>query len=298
MLGIATRKAGLEIECPKCGHRQVVPSQEAAGAAMAMSQFAEPKPVVGDLSELVVYDDPPAAVDSPPEMPADQPGPPPVASPEQPGPGARGGSDEWVPKGMILFSRRTLYVQAVLLLVVAVVGFGAGYVIGRSNASLELVAAREEAARQRVLIDGLLVHDPGTGKIEGDAGTVIIILPEGKHPTKKLSSKGLRPHDPPPNNGNERLRAIEALGGAYARANADGTFSVMLPDTGRYRLLLISRHARRPAGSEIEQVDREGINQYFRHAEHLVGRRKYRWTREEFLVRTEIEHDFGRDGGE
>ena len=38
LLSIATRKSGTEIECPKCGLPQQVPSEEAAQAAMAMLQ--------------------------------------------------------------------------------------------------------------------------------------------------------------------------------------------------------------------------------------------------------------------
>ena len=38
------------------------------------------------------------------------------------------------------------------------------------------------------------------------------------------------------------------------------------------------------------------MDRFFRRSEYLIGRQKYRWSREELLIRTEIEHDFGRDG--
>jgi len=57
MLGIASRKAGAEIDCPKCGLSQVVPSEEAAAAALAMDRGGHGSAVTDDPSDLVVYDD-------------------------------------------------------------------------------------------------------------------------------------------------------------------------------------------------------------------------------------------------
>ena len=45
------------------------------------------------------------------------------------------------------------------------------------------------------------------------------------------------------------LLAIKALGGVYLRADAAGTFSAVLPDGGKYYVLLISQKTRRPPDS-------------------------------------------------
>ncbi len=65
MLAIATRKAGTDIECPKCGISQLVPSEEAALAASAMDQLVKSQPVVDDAADLTVYDDEPSVIESP-----------------------------------------------------------------------------------------------------------------------------------------------------------------------------------------------------------------------------------------
>jgi len=65
MLGIASRKAGAEIQCPKCAFSQIVPSEEAAAAALAMDQFARNPLVSEAASDLVVYDDAPTVIEMP-----------------------------------------------------------------------------------------------------------------------------------------------------------------------------------------------------------------------------------------
>ncbi len=297
LLGIASRKVGTEIECPKCGVSQIVPSEEAAAASMTMSRFAQSSQVAEEPSDLVVYDDEPAAIESPRRRKREPPDPPRTPSPDQPavqGPPLPG---QPVPQEMILFSRRTVYVQAILFLVVAATGFGAGYFIGRGDASFEMQVAYEEANRERVLIEGKLIYDPGTAKIAGDENAVIIALPDGKYPEERFSITGIRPQDPPPRESNKTIRMLVKLGGVYCRADASGAFSMVVPQQGKYHLLLISRHAGRPKGAEIDEADLREMEEYFRLAEHLVSRYKYRWTLEEVNVGTgPIDHNFGRDG--
>ncbi len=254
LLGIATRKAGSEIRCPKCGIPQIVPSEEAAAAAMAMSRFAK-TPILGENhSELMICDDKP---------------------------------------------RRGYYVQGLLLLVLAAVAFGAGYFVGRGDATLRKQIEQEELAKQRVLIEGKLVYDLGTGRIAGDNNAVVIALPEGKLPGTTLSIWGIRPQDLPPSDTQKSVRMIREFGGAYARANAEGDFSMVVPQQGKYRLLLISNHATRPKGVEIDEIDLVEMGKYFTLADHLINHFKYRWMLKEIDIGTEeIGENFGRDAKE
>ena len=313
LLGIASRKAGTDIDCPACGFSQTVPNEEAAAAALAMGKSARARQVVEDASDIVVYDDQPAALETPrprprlvkpaPAEPAPAASPPgvnqatPEPVPQAAQPALQAGRP--VPQGMILYRRQTLYVQAVLFVVVAAVGFGSGYFIGRGDATFEEKVRREQAQKQPVLIEGKLLYRPVAGKVEGDPGAVVIAMPEVEEPLKKkISVHGIRPRDPAPRASDKSVRAIEQLGGAYARADASGSFWMQVPQQGTYRLLLISRHATRPKDSEIEELDADEIGMYFTLPRDLVGRCKYRWTREQLDVGSKptVEYDFQLDG--
>ncbi len=312
MLGIASRKAGSDIDCPKCGVAQVVPSEEAAAAAMVMNQFAKPETAVGDIENLVVYDDQPAAIETPrPGRSKIGVGPIPIpTSVRAPQPESdellSGGplsgeplSGEPVPRGMILFARQTLYVQAVLFLVVGVVAFASGYFIGRGDANYQVQVEQEEDAREQVPIRGTLVCKMEGGRVIGDEDAVIIALPVGKRPQEKLSLRDIRPRDPIPDTPPKNVRLIREFGGEYARADAKGDFFMVLPDQGVYRVLIISAHARHPEGVAFDEIDAEEIGEYFDLVERQIGRQQYRWTKEEINVGfNAIEIEFDQAGRE
>jgi len=298
MLSIASRKAGTEIKCPECGVTQLVPQHTQTAATM------EGEPVAYDLageaaSELQVLDNGPVVGESAGQSPAKPVALPPGSPPGPTPANTRSPPDLPVPQEMILFKRHTLYVQAILFLVVGCFGLAAGYLIGRGDASIQHQLALEEAAREPVLIDGRLVYDPGTGSIVGDAGSVIIALPDGKFPDRKLSIRGIRPQDPPPPDHNTTLRKIAELGGVYTRANASGAFSIVVPQPGDYWLLAVSANTLRPKGSDIDEVELDQMDKFFLLARSLINRSKYRWTLEEVNVGIgPVEHNFGRSEAE
>ena len=293
LLGIATRKAGTEIECPKCGLPQIVPSEEAAAAALAMSHFSLPQEVVESASDVMVYDDEPAPIDVPRRREAG------ATATTSVGPAPAEvtvASGRPVPKGKILYSRWTLYAQGILFLLLAAVAFGSGYFIGRGDASFELKIAHEEAAKQRVLVDGTLTYHPSSTQVSGDESGVFIALPKWKKLDKPISVQGLRPQDPPPADSDENVRRIEELGGVYARAGDEGKFSLIFPEQGEYHVLLLSGNTSRPDEEPIEELDLDEMKKYFRRAEYFVGSHKYSWALKEINVGLDsIEHDFGRD---
>ena len=322
LLGIAERKAGAGIQCPKCGRAQVVPSKEAAEATMLMGQIAGTPQVADDPADLVVYDDEPAAIEAPRKKkekeeapPVEQPaqvektpktktvsqperGTPEKAAEQSPSPQSVPASEPGrpLPSGMILFPRRSFYGQAVLLVLLAGISFASGYFMGRGDANFELQTAREEAARQSMEIKGKLVHDSGAGLL-ADENAVVIVLPGDKWPERPLATNGLGPNDRPPQETDESLKAIVAFGGAYCRADASGDFSMVVPDLGTYRMLIVSRNARRPQDVELDEVDVVEIEEYLSGAKTLIGRGKYRWTSKEVTARlAPIEVNFGVSG--
>ncbi|MHC4177333.1 MAG: hypothetical protein ACYSWU_07495 [Planctomycetota bacterium] len=294
-LGIASRKAGSEIQCPKCGWTQVVPNQEAASAAMAMDQFAQNHDTAEDSSDLMVYDDQPAPIEIPQarkqEAAADTP------ASATAGSAAAEGQQEYgkpLPRGMILYPRRTLYVQGLLLLLLFVVGFGSGYWIGRGGSENSDPEGRR--AKERLLIEGRLVYDPGTGRLAGDRDAVIIVLPSGKYPeSNKISSQGIRPRAAS-SESQKSVKMIRELGGEYARADGSGDFSLVVPDRGRYHLLIISNHAVRPGGTELPEADLLEMQPYFSTAKLLIGPYQYSWTLREINDHIRIDQSFARDG--
>ncbi len=293
LLGIGPRKADSQIQCPKCGAKQTVPNDEAAAAALAMDRLAKTHDEVESTADVVVFEGDPPAAASPP---APQPG---QAAPMPPTPGLPLSRvpGEPVPPGMILFPRRTIYVQAALFVMLAATAFTAGYLIGRGDADYGVQVREEEAARQRVEITGRLVYEPSPDTITGDENAIVLALPLGRLPEQKLSIRDIRPHSPPPGENHPSLLKIRGLGGAYARADARGDFRMTLPKPGDYRLLIVSRHARRPAGNDVEVSDLVEIRDYFELAELLIDRCKYRWTLEKVGGGSHrVEANFGRDG--
>jgi hypothetical protein len=273
MLGIATRKAGSRIECPKCGVEQEVPNEDAALAALAMTALAKEQDAVFEAGGVVVYEDDPAIAELPGAGRTSRAStsvrrtvPPLAVAPGEP-----------VPDEMILFPRRVYYVQGILFALLAVVAFGAGYLIGRGDANFELRAEQERLQRERMLIEGTLLYENAAGQTVGDGESVVIALRDGRLPEKTLSSHGIRPRDDVPADDHPAIKAITALGGVYARADESGHFSMVLPDYGEYHLLMISRHATRRDDDEIGEIDYAELLQYFTMPETLIEGQAYRW---------------------
>ncbi len=283
LLSIAARKSGSVIDCPECGEPQTVPNEQDAATAMAMSQSYqadEIDPVTVD-SPFVVDDDLDInGLDS-----------------DQFDRAVPNSADEHLRIGRVLVKRETLFAQAVLLTVLPVVGLALGYFLGRWDANPAADATVEEPVREEVLMQGKIVWEPVVGEIAGDEGAVVIVLPSGEFPGSTLSIQGLRPQDPHPSSDHKGFKKIQELGGLYARVDASGLFPLVFPDSGGYRVLLISRNTFRPQDTPIDEGDLEQIKRYFIHADLLIGRYEYRWSTEEITQESPpIEHSFGRTG--
>ncbi len=306
LLGISERRAGSQIQCPKCGLSLTVPTKAAADASLAMDKMSGPV-AEEDPANFVVYDDEPEAIETPRARHAARAtatkDPPPVTrtAPAQAAakqeaaaqPAAPEGRP--VPRGMILFHRRNFYAQGFLFLLLAAAAFASGYYIGRGDATYEKKLEVEAAAKESILLEGRIVYNPGTGQIAGDRGAVIVALPQGTL-DPKLDIRDIRVTDPPPTENHKTLRRIRELGGGYARANVDGNFTILLPDQGKYCLLIISANATRPPDQEPGELDLVQIENYFTLPDHLIDRYKYRWETMDINVGTDlIQQDFGHD---
>ncbi len=200
----------------------------------------------------------------------------------------------------ILLPRRTIYLQGVLFIVVGLVALGVGFLIGRGGVAEKASDANgtsDSAESDPVLVEGRLTFELASGKTRPDHNAAIIVWPqsvdiENGRPHKRIPSSGIRSLDPPPAEDYGSLRRIRELGGCYARADEEGRFSLVLPDSGRYRLLLISHGAAGPDGSQVDAADLKAVARFFRRPDYLVGEQQYRLTLEKFEGRAQIEHHF------
>jgi hypothetical protein len=274
---------------------QTVPSEEAAAAAVAMTRSSLASDSDATTDHFVVYDEDPVPLEAVrPESGRTQRRPTPPLPPVDPG--SSEPVDVQSAPDMILFRRRTIYVQGVLFVAVGAVAFVAGYFIGRGDASADLSKTHEEVTRQTVLLEGRLVYDPGDGLRAGDDGAVAIALPRSANPQPPFAGQGIRPGDPELADTQESIRRIQQCGGAYARAGKSGVFSFVLPRPGPYHLLLISAHAVRPDDGPMDELDLKEIGEYFLQPEQLIGSFKYRWMALEIgLDAAPVEHDFDAD---
>ena len=127
-LSIGSRKAGTEILCPKCKAPTLVPQQSEPADGSAVSSMSAGESCA-ELSPDIVS---PAEKEQPPEWPvkpvnAEVHAP---ASPHQPI------ASEF--PGMVLVKRRVIYIQAILIVLVGLLAFSAGYVIGGAGNGIPL----------------------------------------------------------------------------------------------------------------------------------------------------------------
>jgi hypothetical protein len=193
--------------------------------------------------------------------------------------------------------------------VVALGAFGSGYYLGRQDAAGPGVPAPVEDAspvaiepddgfsNEKVLLEVRLFWNPEFSELSGDQSAVFMAFPEKRIPRSPLPTAGLQPGGKDAPGRRNSVSALEAAGGAFARAEADGTAAVVIPREGDYYLLLVSGNALRPDDQPIRPRDLAAMRQYFAQPEEIIGPHKYAWLRQEIRVGAPaIEHDFGLSG--
>lgn len=280
---------------PKAEPREVrqaiianAPAKAAVSKTAASAKSAEPKPSFSSLkiemtvaepkksatpnfAELV-FDDIPAAVNTPPMT-----NPSPIVEVRK---DAGPASNVVVDRSLVAISRTVLYAQAILIGVVAVAAFGIGYFAGRG---VRQPTPDELMAQQHpVAIEGDVVYRNDAGADTPDAGAVVIAVPHGAAPGQKFSIAGLRPADAPAADGavNVAIQAVESEGGACARANETGQFTITVRP-GKYWVLTISANASRPNGVLPTIRDVRTLGRYFEGAADLLTDRRYALTEQQ-----------------
>jgi phage FluMu protein Com len=287
MLGIASRKAGSQIECPTCGMTQRVPTAEEA--AMLTGGAAAPSEASDSSADAL---DTAAAVEV---LPAIDVGPRAPAGADRDAFDVASAVGKPVPSDMILFRRHTFYVHGLLFLLLSLAGFGLGYLVGRGDVHYDTASGEEAAAKKQIPLDGKVQYFAEPGRTVGDKDAVIVAIPEGKTLSRAFSIQGIRPNDPPDVE-SDTFRRLRDFGGGYARANELGEFSMNLPQRGTYHVLLISAHARRPPRSDIDEADQADLGKYFTKPELLIERHKYKWlTKKVDSGSRSLEYHFGLD---
>jgi hypothetical protein len=308
LLSVGSRKIGTDVACPRCRRAVTVPDPETAAASVAMRQAQRAPPPEAPLPEFMVFDETaPEQTESLPQIVADAS--PAVTMPPEPVSASRAAERAAAPswqklpgeagsEPMLLLSRRALFIQAGILAVTTLAAFGLGYLIGYGVAP-ESVAGVTPQAGEATVVQGFVRHTTNSGEVRGDAGSVVIALPDGRLPTPKLGVQGLRPADPEPVPGGGVLMSLDLLGGASARVGADGSYSLAIGEPGRYFLLFISRNTQRTAGSQPDEFQLALIDRYFQPANELIGAQKYLWRVEDLPAGvTSRSHDFGVTGAD
>jgi len=265
-LRITARKVGKKVACPRCQTAIRVPTVEEGESQVAARKQSLEQAGKDPFSEFVVYDDADLVYESSAGEAA------PTRGPALP-----------VDTNKLAVPRWVLYTQGALLAVVALLAFVLGLHLGGESPpeSAEAVPCR---------VEGRLEYRTAGGPSAPDAGAVVIVLPADLRPDEKLSIDGLRPDQPPPPGDHPSLLGIGILGGAYARSDEQGRFSVQLPRPGVYFVLFLSRHASRPSGIQPEGSHLAQLGRYFLPADELLGGNNYRWSSEK--IRRDVQLDY------
>lgn len=266
-LSAPTRKSGQRLTCPKCHESIAVPVAKGTENESASHQPSSPPPAAGKPSDAIAQ---PAPSNAPaPDAPVTVAPPseaPQVLSFPLAGSATRG-SD---PGRWIGVSRQAVFLQGVLLVVVAIIFFVLGMSIGRQASG-----PRRTAPEGPVDLRGSVSYR-SDGRERPDSGAVIILLPKDARPAEKLPADGLRPGEPKPSDLHPSVAAIRRWGGDYVRSDASGRFHLRAPHGGEFFLLVISAHADRN-GKRPELEHLAQIGRFFLPAVDLLGERAYEW---------------------
>ncbi len=309
-LGIAARKAGSTVRCPKCQTEQTVPTMEppaaivhsvaplqqadvekqsaqatsSAAPKVAIRPSVEGSPSFSSLTIEIatpikpsfsglVFDEVGAALDTPPARAAAA-ATTLARTSETHNRSLEGRNQLPVDRSLVAIPRKVLYAQAILIAVVAVAAFSIGYLSGRGprQPTPEELAARE----QPVAVIGDVLYRNAAGEDAPDAGAVVIAVAHDAGPGQKFAIAGLRPTDPTVHEGEANLavQAIESAGGGFSRADVGGQFRMHVRP-GKYLMLVISANVARPAGVLPTTRDVRTLGRYFHGAADLLADRRY-----------------------
>ncbi len=259
LLSVATRKAGSEVKCPRCTTPITVPKAEPEPLSVP-SDIGPPQPPRLTPPELAMSDL--VMFDEVPQIFAERS----VATKRSP---VR--EDFGREKQFVAVPRTVLYAQGALIIAVAMLCFGLGFLAGRGAQLL----APADGAREPVVVTGHVHYQAAGGQSLPDDGAVIFAIPQGNPPPQRFRTAGLRPQDPArADAGNNTIRAIESIDGFYQRVTAEGKFELRAKP-GKYQVLVISRHVTRTPPGPPRPDDLAELAKFFESAHELIGTARY-----------------------
>jgi hypothetical protein len=183
--------------------------------------------------------------------------------------------------------RRYVYYQGFLLGAVALGFFVFGLMVG-GHSGPDLPGA----PLQPCTITGEILYGTSAQRASADAGARVIVVPQAARPDQKAAAAGLRPDDPAPADGHVGVALLRSLGGDVDSVDERGHFRCRVPSPGRYYMLVISRHAKRPEHEALAGRDLAQIGRYISPAANLLESQQYTW--QELRVRGDctFEHRF------
>ena len=263
-------KAGRRVKCPRCGGSLVVPVEEEPLPPPVHDRAFPPvlSPIIDD-SDLPVI----------------------VLGEELASPAPKIHLSEPFDPTWVSFPRRLIYIHAALLAIALAGAFGLGYWVGRDPPPK---GDSSPAQTWPIALDGRVTWIGPFGEQAGDDGAVVMAFPRARRPgrTEKPSLAGLGPTDPSPAENDPVIEAIAAQGGAYFRADGEGSFRLVLPRPGEYYLLFLSRHATRPDGDQVRREHLAEMGEYFTAALELIGPQQYSWSLRDLDADSDISHAF------
>jgi hypothetical protein len=289
MLGIARRKAGSVISCPRCSYPATVPAEEGEPARPAAVGRTSHRPAFerGDFDRWI-GGRPPSSSSGGTILA----NPPAVALPTI-SESHTGLLDTHRDRVQRESSAPVIDVRlaVALILGLGLATFGGGFWLGRNSAvtratqTISPSASNDTAkpganaadptavtAASKFVLDGVVEYRSG-GKSVPDAGARILAFPTTQKPLKKISVGGLKP-------GEEKgldqagFDALKKLGGAATTADANGKYSLPLPKEGAYWILVLSKNVARP-GPLTLQVEEQKLHNYFEDVQSLLGGKEF-----------------------
>jgi hypothetical protein len=179
----------------------------------------------------------------------------------------------------ILFPRQMIYIEALLYLLIASASFGMGYLMGRGGGVKATSGDNQETVvGDRVPLEGTVTLETRSGDKRPEAGAVVVVLPVVKPLDKTLPVARLHPNEPAAGPKDAVTLALKALGGATTRTDEKGRFTLFVPHSGSYRILILSsRQKSNEIAGTSEKPDRKQLSTYFASPDELLLNNCYKW---------------------
>ena len=185
--------------------------------------------------------------------------------------------------------RRVIYLQGILLSLVAISCFSFGMLVGKQSDS---VASRQLDSRP-CLVQGLVSYTARGGPRLPDDRSVVIVIPERLQLDEKWSHRDLGiTEQPPDTNRHPDILLLREAGGNHAWTNARGEYRIQLAETGDFFFLFLSRHHSRPEDFTHDRKQLAQIGRYFDSAIDLLADKSYHWQRVTFHQDATLDADF------